>query len=91
MATITSATDRFGNLYWVVRWGEGVTQQAICWTRTEADQVAVHGYRGLARVEPLVSFRITPAGGAGCGVCFVTDGVWTSDERCEGHAHIAVC
>ena len=31
-------------------------------------------------------------GGPGsCGVCFVTDGVWTSDERCEGHAHIVVC
>ena len=57
MTTITEATNRFGQPYWAVRWGQGATQLVICSTRAEADKVAKFGHMGLDRVEPLVSFR----------------------------------
>tara|TARA_R110000824_G_scaffold51625_2_gene143819 strand:+ start:71 stop:253 length:183 start_codon:yes stop_codon:yes gene_type:complete len=57
MVTITEATDRFGQSYWAVRWGQGATQLVICWTRAEADRVAVQGWDALGSVEPLVSFK----------------------------------
>ena len=37
MTTITEATNRFGQPYWAVRWGQGATQLVICSTRAEAD------------------------------------------------------
>jgi len=57
MATITEGTNRFGQPYWAVRWGQGMTQMAICSTRADADRVAVHGWDAFGSVEPLVSFR----------------------------------
>ena len=43
MATITQCTNRFGQPYWAVRFGQGATQLTICSTRAEAYRVAVHG------------------------------------------------
>lgn len=57
MVTITEATDRFGQSYWAVRWGQGMTQLVICSTRAEADRVAVNGRDAIGSAEPLVSFR----------------------------------
>ena len=57
MVTITEGTNRFGQPYWAVRWGQGMTQMAICSTRADADRVAVHGWDAFGSVEPLVSFR----------------------------------
>ena len=59
MATITQATNRFGQPYWAVRWGPGMTQTHICLTAAEAVAVANQPNPGIRQgsVEPLVSFR----------------------------------
>ena len=45
---------RTGESYWVVTWGKGMTQTAICLTEAEAINLT----KGVRRtVTPLVSFR----------------------------------
>ena len=56
-ATTTEITTRSGDAAWIVTWGPGLTQSAVCLTKAEADRVASLGLKGLTPAEPQVAFR----------------------------------
>tara|TARA_Y100000310_G_scaffold336182_1_gene420060 strand:+ start:1020 stop:1271 length:252 start_codon:yes stop_codon:yes gene_type:complete len=57
MATIKRATSRLGDPLWVVVWGPGLTQTAICLSEAEAVEVSKAGWSAKRGGAPLVSFR----------------------------------
>ena len=61
VVTTTQTTTRSGDAAWVVTWGKGLTQTAVCLSKEEADSVAAEklGYKGTYKrwADPLVSFR----------------------------------
>ena len=48
VVTTTQTTTRSGDAAWVVTWGKGLTQTAVCLSKEEADSVAAEklGYKG---------------------------------------------
>jgi len=57
MTTVTPKTSRSGSPIWVVQWGPGLTQMAICLTLAEVDEVTVTHRPARGSVEPLVGLR----------------------------------
>ena len=60
MTTVTKTfSPRLGTDTWVVTWGKGLTETAICLTEAEAVALANQPNPGIRHgsVEPLVSFR----------------------------------
>ena len=57
MTTVTTMASRSGRLIWIVKWGPGITQSAICLTKAEADEVKVTHKPIKGSIEPLVGFR----------------------------------
>ena len=52
--TVSELTDRFGNTFWVVAWGESTTQQILCSTEEQRDFAAKN--RRPMPVKPMLLF-----------------------------------
>jgi hypothetical protein len=52
----TEEVDRFGNTFWAVEWGPGITQTVICATEAERDKVIASRSQVTETATPFCTF-----------------------------------